>query len=91
VTASSRTEVFAVQECFGDQPVERVVVIDPSNGRVLRAIATIAGVDQAWSMSVTPDGRHLVLSAPNEQGPENFRIDDGAISQLPTTLQRLVW
>jgi hypothetical protein len=61
------------------------------SGRIVRRIATIIGIDHPWSLSVTPDGRHIVLSAPADPGHINYRVDDGRIGTLPTHLDRLVW
>jgi hypothetical protein len=83
-TASSETEVFAVQECLGEgQPSLRIVVIEPVTGRVLRRVATIEGVDQARSLSVSDDGTHVLLSAVGFDADGTYRVDDGVVSKLP--------
>jgi hypothetical protein len=91
VTTSSETEVYAAQECF-DQDEIRVVMLDPITGRVVRRIATIGGVRvQVAAMSVSADGRHLLVSGPRDVDIGNYRIDDGVVSQLPTHLEQIAW
>lgn len=89
-TAASATEVFAAQECY-DIEQTRLVVIDPATGRVVRRVATVRGGGQVRSLSVSEDGRHVLLSGPGETAPRNFRIDDGTISQLSTHLDDIAW
>lgn len=95
-TASSDTEVFAAQELHGegnvgDRVSVRIVVLDPVTGRVVRRVATIEDVDSVRSLSVTDDGRHVLLSAVGFQTSGNYRVDDGIVSQLPTHLEQIAW
>jgi hypothetical protein len=89
-TASSATEVFAAQECFEAGEV-RIVVLDPVTGRVARQVATIRGVDQARSLSVTADGQHVLLAAFGDGEVRDFRVDEGVVSRLPTHLDDIAW
>lgn len=94
LTASSRTEVFAAQVCTSGtrQSTVRVVVLDPVSGRVVREVATVDGRSYADALAVTPDGRHLLLSAADDnRSMEALRIDDGEVSQLPPPVTRGVW
>lgn len=94
LTASSRTEVFAAQMCAAETGLGtiRIVVLDPVSGRVLREVATISGRGVVNSLAVTPDGRHLLLSAWDEnRSLRVLRIDDGEISQLPPRIGGGVW
>ena len=92
-TASTATEVLAVQECYdgSSDGTLRVVVLDPVRGRVVRQVATLERADSVPSLAVSADGRHVLLAQSWDTSWRDLRIDDGVVSQLPTGLQRLVW
>jgi hypothetical protein len=93
LTASADAQVFAVEECGGAVDELRIVVLDPSTGRIGRRIATISGPRAAsgWSFSVSPDGLHFLISADAYEVTNDYRVDNGRVSQLPTHLDSVVW